>query len=557
MSYGFLAVNDNNQVLVSSDTRNLHFIQKLTGPRNDTISTTDADAGIIYTTDYFGGVRHWRYTVTCATTPVPFFTMPTTDYYGVVRVQNKGDNRWDIEVIRSGTSTTVPELYIFADPRASTSSESHGMIVYLDDGTAAFDSRLKPLAVTGGKSLTHPANPKDSFGGGNAAIGRDCSAGIDTRSQIFIPTNYNEFSISTESMTKPMYFYASLAQAERESTWTDSTEECTGFSVYGNCLGYQTNQNWTSHYWAFYRGGISYSTAGLGPYIAVAGSKATLGLTQTATPNYYWLEYVGYVPDGTYTYTPAYTTYTNTSSNFTGSIDDGYWALDLPWSVRMNNSSGDGTALYTKINVATNSYVTFGVSGFTNYSDLQTPTTLPSPKLMLMAADNCCANIFTTVVGSSPNREFVVRYEGYNATSVLTIPPNLKWELTFYENNPNIIDVKFDGDIASTRNSSYTTGPVFAVGSSSSWTSGGALPFSNTNTVTQAAVRLQPAAVPVIRAGWIPVTVGCWYTYNSSSALLGINTGGGSGSGGVWPYTNETLNLSSNTLITADASRYD
>jgi hypothetical protein len=79
----------------------LHFIQKLSGPRNSTISSTDPDSGIIYTTDYFGGVRHWRYTTTCASTPVPFFTMPTTDYYGIVRVQNKGNNRWDIEVIRS------------------------------------------------------------------------------------------------------------------------------------------------------------------------------------------------------------------------------------------------------------------------------------------------------------------------------------------------------------------------------------------------------------------------------------------------------------------------
>ena len=555
MSYGFLAINDNNQVLVSSDTRNLHFIQKLSGPRNDTISTTDTDAGIIYTTDYFGGVRHWRYTATCASTPVPFFTMPTTDYYGVVRVQNKGNNRWDIEVIRSGTSTTVPELYIFADPRASTSSETHGMIVYLDDGTAAFDSRLKPLAVTGGKSLTHPANPKDSYPGGGSYIGRDCNASIDTRSSIFAPTNYNEYAINTDSMTKPMYFYASLAQAERESVYSDSTEECVGVVVYGNCVGYQSNQNWTSHYWAFYRGGISYSTAGRGAYIPVASSRGTLGLTYTQTENIVWDGY-NYNWDGTYINVPNYTIYDTTSNRFHGGQDDGWWNLILPWSVRMTNDTSDGTALYNSINVSTNSYVTFGSGssgigeGSNEYSDLGNPTSVDYPKIMLFAADNSCKNIYTSIVGTAPNREYTIRYEGYINTSA-SGNPTIKWEMTFYENNTDIIDIKFDNDQVYVK----AGGAVFAVGGRTKYTSGGTQTARNPFSI--APVKLQPAAVPVIRAGWIPVTVGCWYIYNSSSALLGINTGGGSGSGGVWPYTNETLNLSSNTLITADASRYD
>ena len=160
MSYGFEAKNNNNQVLVSSETRNLHFVEKLTGPRNTTVSISDLDAGIIYGSNINGGIRRWRYTTYCSVTPVPFFTMPTNDFYGILRIVNKGSNRWDIEIFRSGTSNTVPELYIFADPRAAYSTNTHGMVVYRDDGTPSFDSRVRPLVVNSAVTLTHPSNPR-------------------------------------------------------------------------------------------------------------------------------------------------------------------------------------------------------------------------------------------------------------------------------------------------------------------------------------------------------------------------------------------------------------
>ena len=151
MSQGFIAYNNSNQILVSSDLRNLHFIAKLTSP-------TLADQ-----TDYYGGLRRLTYSVSCSVTPVPFFTCPTGDFYGITGIKSNGSGSWDIEIIRSGTSSTYPEVYVFADPRGSTATDSHGMIVYRDDGTPAFDSRLRPLAVTGGVSVSHPSNPKPSY----------------------------------------------------------------------------------------------------------------------------------------------------------------------------------------------------------------------------------------------------------------------------------------------------------------------------------------------------------------------------------------------------------
>jgi hypothetical protein len=58
-----------------------------------------------------------------------------------------------------------------------------------------------------------------------------------------------------------------------------------------------------------------------------------------------------------------------------------------------------------------------------------------------------------------------------------------------------------------------------------------------------------------LKAGWIVVEKGCNWTYYKDSEFLGI--GGDSGTGGNWPYSNETINLAANTVIVADGARYD
>jgi hypothetical protein len=241
MSQGFVALNNANQVLVSSDTRNLHFVQKISGPDE-----------VVYSSDNYGGMRRWRYRATCSVTPLPFITFPTSDYYAVSRITNEGGGQWDIEVIRSGTDSSYPEMYIFSDPRASTATDSHGMIVYRDDGSPSFDSRLRPLAITGGLAITHPSNPKPSFPYGLSARYCQSDAG-----GVFAPDQYNSYTLSNQP-SKPMFFFASLAQAEREGTYTDRQVDCLGSDKLGICIT-RTVYNWRSTYWAFYRGGVSFS----------------------------------------------------------------------------------------------------------------------------------------------------------------------------------------------------------------------------------------------------------------------------------------------------------
>ena len=249
MSFGFLALNNNNEVLISSDTKNLHFLQKMTSPT--TVSFTSND---------YGGMRRWIYTFSNVNTvPVPFFSVPTADYYAISRVEDKGSNTWDIEIIRSGTSTSTPEVYLFAPPTAGSPSGNYGMVVFSADGSSSFDSRLKPLAITGGQSVSHPTNPRTSY----SSSGLNAQYCPTNASGTFEPTEYNSYTISGQP-SKPIFSFFSLAQAEREVTVQDQLTECDGLGAnrYG-CIGFERTYYWTSKYWAFYRGGIRWNNGNL------------------------------------------------------------------------------------------------------------------------------------------------------------------------------------------------------------------------------------------------------------------------------------------------------
>lgn len=243
MTWGFEATNESGQVLVSSDTRNLHFAGKATLNR------------IIRQFDGYGGLRHYAFWIDCDATPLPFFTMPTSDYYGIVAVRKvDGSRTWEIELIRSGTSSLIPEIYVFCEPGGINrqTGTDYGMQVFTNNGSLSFDSRLAPMVVTGGISVQPPSNPL--LIGPNRLDPRFCRS--DPGNQMG-PDNRNTYAF-TVSGSKPIFFFPSVAQAEREFSYYASEEECDGLDAYGNCVGAKRNYSWTSYYWAFYRGGIRY-----------------------------------------------------------------------------------------------------------------------------------------------------------------------------------------------------------------------------------------------------------------------------------------------------------
>jgi hypothetical protein len=113
-----------------------------------------------------------------------------------------------------------------------------------------------------------------------------------------------------------------------------------------------------------------------------------------------------------------------------GNNDDGYWDLTLPFNISFNGTT------YNKIFVGTNTYVTFG-SGSSIYNSLGFSNPALE-KIMISAADNSCQRIYYGQEGST----YRVRFEGTDATNGILGSPNIVYEMIFYQNTPNQIDVQ-------------------------------------------------------------------------------------------------------------------
>lgn len=240
MSTGFLAVSTTGEVLVSSDTRNLHFVGKA------------YYYYLLNSTNSYGGLRYIIYRISCNTTPVPFFTL-SGNYCGVVAVKEVSSGLWEIEVILSGTNPTYPEVYVFADPRGIVSQDTsgHGLLVRNSDNTASFDSRLKPLAINYTISVEQPLNPILTPPSGLDAkyCGSQNNTGIN-------PNAVYQYKIDLSSKVgKPIAMYQSIAQAQREYTFYAREREVEAIVI-------ERIYEWWSYYWLFCRAGISTSSSG-------------------------------------------------------------------------------------------------------------------------------------------------------------------------------------------------------------------------------------------------------------------------------------------------------
>lgn len=170
-----------------------------------------------------------------------------------ISIQTEVPNIWQLELLKSGTDDTIPEVYVFADPRVASpaDSQSHGLLVYRDDGTVSFDSRREPLAISGGGTVQYPYSPVSSInlpqGEGTAYWHDACMADGNTGSY-FTPDSENTYNLGTLP-AKPIFFATSLAQACQSASSSHNTVEgIPGFI--------SQRKDWRSDYWCFYRGGI-------------------------------------------------------------------------------------------------------------------------------------------------------------------------------------------------------------------------------------------------------------------------------------------------------------
>lgn len=267
MSYGFLALNDDNQVLISGDTKNLHFAGKATKPSSAYFTLTTQ-----------GSHQEIHYTITFpnrTSVPVPFFTNPSLIQYiaiaGIVGVNSGSTNKtWTIKIIKSGVAQSTggnndffPDVYVFTDPSAIPASGSYGFQVFGSDGSTSFDSRLRPLKITHGATGLPPSNPLSSASAVTLS-GDECA---DISNNDFTPTetgiallgyaDYPRLNGGSTGIQTPMFHYNALPQTQREVSFAVTSNDCTGFGVYGECIGYNVSTTSQSTYWCFYRAGIT------------------------------------------------------------------------------------------------------------------------------------------------------------------------------------------------------------------------------------------------------------------------------------------------------------
>jgi len=239
-TYGFLATNGNSQVLISSKTKNLHFLGKAT--YYQTLQSTNS----------YGGIRRWSYRIVSITTPIPFFTTPTSESYAILRITIVAADTWEIEIIKSGSSDVKPEVYVFTEANGQIKPiNSWGMRVLNETSGVTYDSRLRPLIVRAGGSVTQPYDPITSIPPPNALDASECKTDA---SPYLIPNATTSSTVSgVSSLVKPIVNYQSVSQAQKQFTVTMVSK--TGFFVKQTYVR-------TSNYWVFCRGGISISPSG-------------------------------------------------------------------------------------------------------------------------------------------------------------------------------------------------------------------------------------------------------------------------------------------------------
>ena len=147
---------------------------------------------------------------------------------------------------------------------------------------------------------------------------------------------------------------------------------------------------------------------------------------------------------------------TASTSPTSGNNDDGYWTINLPFTISYLGND------YTSVYVGTNTYLTFS-AGSSVYSSLG-PSTPNFPKIMWSCADNSVQRIYYGVEGTAPNRTYRIRVEGTASTGGSVGSPNMVNEYVFYEATPAQIDLQLGTNARKLVGGGFTTEQLNAWG---------------------------------------------------------------------------------------------
>jgi len=144
--------------------------------------------------------------------------------------------------------------------------------------------------------------------------------------------------------------------------------------------------------------------------------------------------------------------------------DEAYWTVPVPWTIQFNGTS------YNEVHVGSNSYLTFGGGSQVGFGPAPSATSPAFNKIMISADDSSCQRIYTDTIGISPNRLFVIRYQGHTTFNGGVLgAPTMEYEYHFYENAPDKIEVHVNLNGLVTNDSA--TAPAIATDTAFSGTS--------------------------------------------------------------------------------------
>lgn len=263
MSFGIQFSNKYGNVLISSETKTLHFYGRFSTPISS--EYTELYDGVLY--DLGRAVWVFEIPLSTAYTPVPFFTIPhhsvydyAQQYIGITRIWQY-DGKWRIEVLSNMNFT--PELYIFTQPAGAPSYGDYGITVRDRNGSVNFDSAKAPLVPAGEYSGFTMAGPPANATNKNLSARNGSSLGNAQFWLQFMPTKRTAITPNTPLPNKPIFGYMSTPQAQLSVENHEYRRDCIRrieliFDSY--CVKYR-DQAWISRYWTYYRTGISRQNA--------------------------------------------------------------------------------------------------------------------------------------------------------------------------------------------------------------------------------------------------------------------------------------------------------
>jgi hypothetical protein len=162
---------------------------------------------------------------------------------------------------------------------------------------------------------------------------------------------------------------------------------------------------------------------------------------------------------------------TSSTTPTSGSNDDGFWTLALPFNISFLGTT------YSTIYVGTNHYVTFG-SGSTNYSSLG-PTNPNLPKIMWSCADNSVQRIYYGTEGAGSGTYTVTN----SGASAYTINSASNPTLTLERGGTYTFNVSASGHPfwIQTVSGAYSSGNIYNTGVTSNGTQSGTITFTVPN----------------------------------------------------------------------------